>query len=378
MKLILQAASIVMLVVTTTTPTYAKYLPQKKSAARDTQGVQAKVDSLCRQFVENKKAPGLAVGVIQNGVTYIACFGKADEEKNVSVKPQTVFEIGSITKVFTAELGQILADKGQLDWNAHLKESLPAAYAPETDDGTTLLHLVTHTSGYPRLPLQLLLYIKDGCNPYTEMPEKDYHDYIIHAPGKKAPDTSRSEYSNMGFSVLANVLEYKSRKPYAQLLQDEILQKLGMAHTALVTKDTTLLATGYDEKGNKTCHWDFPIMYGAGAIRSDITDMMKFAQANLVSNSSLYPSFAATQKPIYKTTIGMIGKGWQIDTTTGARYDLGNLVWHNGGTGGFRTFIGLLPDMNAAVVVLCNQVSDEVDNLGMRILVAAGKASQAK
>jgi D-alanyl-D-alanine-carboxypeptidase/D-alanyl-D-alanine-endopeptidase len=230
------------------------------------------------------------------------------------------------------------------------------------------LSLATHTSGFPKTPRPLLDSAKNRCNPYRDMSRANYEVCIINLTGKKKPDPNNFEYSNMGFSVLANCLETKAGCRYDSLLAREIFKVLGMNRTTLDNTDTVNFATGYDKRRNETCHWDLPSFYaGCGAIRSNMSDMLKFLQANINENP-LYKPFSETQHKVYKSTmLGSVGKAWEI------RGD--NIIWHNGGTGGFRSFIGLLPDKKIGVVVLSNQESNDLDMLGFDLVTLASRVT---
>ena len=200
-----------------------------------------------------------------------------------------------------------------------------------------------------------------------------YASCIKNLSDKKNPDPKNFNYSNMGYAVLANCLESKARLPYDSLLQREILAKLGMNNTTFNT-DAANFATGYDHMGNETCHWNLPAFYaGCGALRSDIRDMLKFLQAN-VNDNPLFKSFSETQKTVYKTSaVSSFGKGWEIRTALLPGSD--SVIWHNGGTGGFKSFIGFVPGKKTGVVILSNQFNDKLDMLGFDLATLTSKVS---
>lgn len=142
-----------------------------------------------------------------------------------------------------------------------------------------------------------------------------------------------------------------------------------MNHTTTGAVNDTLFATPYDEKGTRTCHWTLPIIPGAGAIRSDMTDMLKFLQANIDNSSPLNSSFIKTHKQQVKIPTGAIGYGWHIDKVGGIFFGIPEIVWHNGGTGGFRTYMAFVPGSNRGVVVWANQANDELDGLAIEIMI---------
>lgn len=344
-------------------------------AVRDTRNLEDQVAELCQQYLQQRKSVGLAVGIIRSGQVYLQGFGQRDRTSGAQVDEYTEFEIGSITKVFTAEMAQVLADRNILHWDDLLAESLEPGCAPTTDDGTTLLSLATHTSGYPRMPKRLLDSMHHDCNPYADIKPEWYCNYIRNADDKKKPDVQKYGYSNIGFSLLANALEWKTSKKYEQLLRELICNPLGMTHTGTGRSSSNNIATGYDLRGYRTCPWDFPVMYGCGAIRSNIRDMVRFAAANL-SDQKKSASLRTTQEQVYSTGPGEgIAKGWHIDELSGKSDGIGKIIWHNGGTGGFRSYIGLVPGSRTAVVVLANQSNESLDDLAIQLLIRAVKVS---
>jgi len=347
----------------------------KLSHQPDTHNLQDRVSKVCNNYMKMSKSPGLAVGIIQGNKMYIECFGYQDRSTKVPVDSTTIFEIGSITKVFTAEIGQILVDRGVIDWKQTIYKVLPDNQAPSLDDGTRLFNLATHTSGYPRLPKFFLDSMVDPCDPYPGISEFDYWSYVRSPKEKEKPSVWAYEYSNVGFSVLGDVLEYKSKREYEVLLQEEICKPLLMKNTNLLITDSLRFATGYDEDGLKTCHWNFPVMYACGAIRSNLSDMMKFLNAQLRVSDNVSKSFAKTHTESVSFAFGGIGKAWNIDSFSARLTGSGDLIWHNGGTGGFSSYIGFLPEKQTGIVVLTNQYNPEIDRIALKMLLDAGKVS---
>ncbi len=336
---------------------------------KDTHDLQRKIEAECNKELIKKKTVGLAVGIIQGDRTYMEEFGYLDLQTHQPVDSNSIFEIGSVTKVFTSELTQILVDKGVLDWNNNIYDLLPAASKPHVNDSTTLLSLATHTSGFPRVPSLLLESIKNGCDPYSEIRLSDYDSCIKSLIGKKKANPDHYNYSNMGYGVLADCLEARTGKSFDSLLDREVFGVLGMNHTRFYATDTTNYATGYDKTGSPTCHWHFSVMRGAGGLNSNIIDMMKFLQANL-SDNILYKPFSETQTELYKVPLGGIGKGWHMDRINGV-FAGGDIIWKNGGTGGFRSYIGFIPAKKTGIVVLSNQADFDVDGVSTMLLMLA-------
>lgn len=353
------------------------YLKYRINNIPDTNNLREIVDKNAQQLIAQQKVVGMAVGIIQGEKMYMQGYGYADIAQKTPVDSSTLFEIASISKVFTTELTEILVQQKQLAWEDKVYQFIPNGYQPNKDDGTTLLHLATHTSGYPRIPKALLDKITNDCNPYATLTETDILNYVKNPQDKRVPEQSTYDYSNFGIGLLGHILEWKTGQTYEQLLEQELLSKLDMKNTGLTVKNSAKFAVSYDSMRKVTCHWDFGVLYGAGAIRSDLTDMMKFAKANLNGKTPYDTLLRSTQKPLYTTITGAAAKGWQIDDQTDLVLGIGKVVWHNGGTGGFSTFIGLIPDRNVGIVILANQadVNKEIEQMAYKLLLKAQKVT---
>lgn len=346
----------------------------KMKSIKDTHDLQDKIGKRCNEYIKEGKAPGIFVGIIQGDKVYMQGYGVMDKETKVPIDSNTIFEIGSISKVFTAEMTQLLVERGELKWEDNIINYMPAEVKMK-DDTTTLMHLATHTSGYPRLPEVWFKKLEQNeCDPYTALSIQDLYAYLSNATDKKKPSPENFDYSNIGAGLLGHIIEWKMNLSYEQMLQEMILHPLGMTNTSSVAADSTKFATGYDEKGNKTCNWNFPILYSAGAIRSNGEDMMKFLAANLKNTSPLSASFAKTQKQAVKEA--PVGLGWHIDMLNGIFARITNITWHNGGTGGFRSYIGFVPGKDRGVVIFANQSSEsDFDDMAVKIMVDAATVS---
>jgi CubicO group peptidase (beta-lactamase class C family) len=376
MRKALKVFGVILLVLFVIVAGFVLRIYYKVNHQKDTHDLQARVTRICHKYIADKKCPGLAIGIIQGDKIYVHCFGYADLASPKTVDTNTVFEIGSITKVFTAELTQVLADKGIVKWDETIYDILPSGSQPLINDYTTLLSLATHTSGYPKTPQVLLDNIKDQCNPYRDMKYEDYIGSIKNSTDKKKPDPGHYVYSNMGFSVLATCIETKTGQSYDSLLKGEILNVLEMNHTTLQCLDSGNFACAYDSKGNPACHWDLPAFYaGCGGIRSTISDMIKFLKANMNENP-LHKPFTETQQQVYRTGLNGVGKGWDIDKISGIIFGINNdIIWKNGGTGGFKSYIGLVPEKKIGVIILSNQSNEALNSLGPDLLALTAHVS---
>lgn len=352
------------------------YFYYKLRHFKDTHDLQARVDKFCNKYIADGKSVGLCVGIIQGDTVYIKGYGYTDKTTRKVPDANTIFEIGSISKVFTAEMTQLLVEQGQLQWSDSISMHLPQGVKLPVADSTTLQHLATHTSGFPRLPESWFSAMTNECDPYSTLTTQHLLDYLQHATDKRKPGPDAYDYSNLGMGLLGHILEWKTDKPYDSLLQTLICRPLGLTHTTSnYVVDTANFATGYDEQAKPTCHWQFPIIPGAGALRSDMNDMIRFLQANIRNSTALEQSLHRTQEPVAEYPGGQMGLGWHIDKTEGALLGVWDIIWHNGGTGGFRSYMGYDPATKRGIVVWANQSSDDLDVLAIKLMVFAAKVS---
>lgn len=289
---------------------------------------------------------GIVVGIVDEKGQRVIAYGKPARESGQSVDGDTVFEIGSITKVFT---GLILADmieRGEVRLDDPVSRYLPASVkVPRNDAGEiTLRQLVTHTSGLPRMSTNFSP--ADANNPYA-----DYNAELMYAflasydASKNVP--SRAEYSNLGFGLLGVALARRAGTDYETLLRTRVLDPLGMKDTAIHLTGRMLdhRASGYRQDLSSASAWDFDAYAGAGAIRSTMNDMLKFAAAELgLTHTPLDAAIRLSQAPA--GALGKQGLAWVI-------LEDGRIT-HDGMTGGFASEIVLNPARKKGVVTLSN------------------------
>ncbi|MCK6618373.1 MAG: serine hydrolase [Cyclobacteriaceae bacterium] len=322
------------------------------------------IEEKIKQRVDYQETPGIVVGIFDNGrITYHA-YGVANLASGVPVTSKTVFEIGSITKTFTTEMAALLSLQGKLSLQDKCQMYLPEAMVLPEKNGKaiTLEHLATAHSGLPRMPMNFSP--EDPANPYIDYRENDLTGFISHVELAREPG-SQYEYSNLGMGLLGFILTRIENKPYGRLVQELILQPLSMTSTWVSGQhQEQSVATGYSGiQPVKAWTWDDQsVLTGAGGLVSTAEDMMKFLTTNLQASSktsTLDKAIALTHQPRADAGKMQIGYGWHIRD--------GEIVWHNGGTGGFRSFAGFSKANNKAVVVLTNS-NTGADDLGFHLL----------
>ena len=322
------------------------------------------IEAMVQERVNRKQAVGLVVATLDRGKTKVFIAGSSGSN-SVPLGINTVFEIGSITKVFTAALLADMVARGEVRFEDPVRRFLPGFARVPTRKGKeiTLLDLATQFSGLPRLPDNL--HPKDPANPYADYTVDQLYAFLSGYTLTRDIG-ERFEYSNLGLGLLGHALALRAGKTYEQLLRERILDPLDMKDTriALSRSMRNRLAPGHDDAGVKTGNWDLPTLAGAGALRSTAADMLKFLAANLDTRATPVTKALAMTRGARRDISGpmKIGLGWQILNPFGR-----TIVWHNGGTGGYRAFIGLDPESERGAVVLSNQ-SVSSDDIGLHIL----------
>jgi serine-type D-Ala-D-Ala carboxypeptidase/endopeptidase len=321
---------------------------------------------LIKREVDNGRSPSIVVGILDENGKHVFGYGKMNLESGKTPDGNTLYEIGSITKVFTSLLLEGMAEHGELNVNDPISKYLPKNVTVPTKDGKeiTLIDLSTHSSGLSRMPNNFSP--RDNGNPFADYtPEKLYtflSSYkLTRAIGEKF------EYSNVGVGLLGHILELRAGTDYETLLRKRVCEPLKMTSTIIsfTPELKQRLATGYDENKKAVKNWDFSALTGAGAIKSTVNDLLLFSEANLgLIKTNLSSAMEEIQQIKHDTPIPdlFIGMGWHV----WARFDKA-IIWHNGGTGGYRTFIGLDTENKKAVVVLSNGTNG-VDDIGLHIL----------
>jgi CubicO group peptidase (beta-lactamase class C family) len=322
---------------------------------------------LSQRIDEFHQSVGIVVGIVSADGRKVIAHGAFEKGDPRALNGDTVFEIGSISKVFTSLLLSDMAQRGQAALTDPIAKYLPGAVKVPQRGGRqiTLQDLATHTSGLPRLPSNMKP--KDATNPYADYTVAQMYEFL--ASYELTRDIgSKYEYSNLGGGLLGHVLALRAGMDYEELLRTRVTAPLGMKDTAITLSPElkARLAIGHDAKLNPAANWDLPTLAGAGAIRSTANDLLTFLAANIgITKTPLAPAMAAMLDVRRPTgTPGLeIALGWHVLSKDNT------IVWHNGGTGGYRSFIGYDPKARIGVVVLANaETGAGVDDIGMHLL----------
>jgi len=289
--------------------------------------------------------------------------------------PRSIFEIGSITKVFTSLLLADAVRRGEVALSDPVAKYLPPEVKmPERGRAITLQDLATHTSGLPRMPDNF--QPKDPANPYADYSTDQMYQFLSRYQLTRDPGAT-VEYSNFGAGLLGHVLARRAGLDYETLVRTRVTGPLGMRHTAIALSPEmqARLAPGHSPALEPVPNWDLPTFAGAGALRSSTNDMLTFLAAALGYGSSPLDSAFATMlsiRPPPSSTAPDTALGWQI--FKGKETEV---IWHNGGTGGYRTWVGYEPRSRTGVVVLTNAgTAAGPDDIGRHLLVPSSPLLQ--
>jgi D-alanyl-D-alanine-carboxypeptidase/D-alanyl-D-alanine-endopeptidase len=340
------------------------------------------VDDLAGRAMRSGRRVGLVVGYRAGGEERVAGYGRAGPRTQdppdppAPPGPNTLFEIGSITKVFTGLLLADLAAEGVVGLDDPLARYLPATATVPSREGReiTLADLSSHAAGLPRNPKGMLRsWLRDRRNPFAGLSDEDVQQGLARTRLRRRPG-ERARYSNLGAGLLGRALATAAGQPYERLVRERVCLPLGMADTVVdpTGDQAARLAVGHTRRGRPVPPFEVPALPGAGALRSTAADMLRFLAANIdPADTPLAAQLERVQRPRVRMGRGVqVGLGWLIVRSPEPN---GPMLWHNGGTSGFRSFAAVLRDRGIAVVVLSNSARS-VDRLGLRLVRALATA----
>ncbi|NPA36534.1 MAG: beta-lactamase family protein, partial [Chlorobi bacterium] len=293
-------------------------------------------------FPENTQ---IAIAVITNGKVNYYGLKRGNDTISTIDNSDNVFEIGSITKVFTSTLLANFIVNGKIKPDDNINDYLNIPF--NNDIKISFLSLANHTSGLPRLPSNLDLTKADPENPYKDYTEQDLKEYLTKF--LEVQDKGKYRYSNLGAGLLGYTLSRIGNTDYENLLQKMIFSKYDMHNsTSDINKIKGNPVKGLSSNGKEVPNWDFSVLAGAGGIFSTAEDMAKFAAAQF---DTLNTETALTREITFEVNKDMaVGLGWHI-----LRSRSENLwYWHNGGTGGYSSSMVIDTKTKNGIIVLSN------------------------
>jgi len=316
---------------------------------------------LAKRIDQQKQAVGIVVGVIEPNGRRVVAYGNLANGDPRTLDGDTIFEIGSVSKVFTSLLLADMVNRKEVTLDDPAAKYLPEhVRMPERNGRSiTLLDLSTHRSALPSMP-------------GNQKPEANYtiDDLYRFLSGYTLPRDpgSEYEYSNLGAGLLGHLLACRAGTDYESLIRNRIAQPLSMLDTGITLSSSMnqRMAVGHNAMLTPVANSDLPTPFaGAGALRSSVNDMLTFLQAFLgYRESPLAPAMKAmleVRRPAGQATIGL---GWITMLAHGRE-----IVGHNGATAGFRSFAGYDPQKRIGVVILSNASTPTgIDDIGFHLL----------
>jgi CubicO group peptidase (beta-lactamase class C family) len=318
-----------------------------------------------RARVAARYTVGIVVGIVDSAGARYAAEGTTAISGGQPVNERSMYEIGSITKVFTALSLADMVRRGEVALDDPVQGLLPAGSVVPSRNGKqiTLRLLSAQRSGLPRMPTNFAP--RDEHNPFADYDAAHLLDFLRGDTLARDPG-ERYEYSNVGVGLLGFALARRGHESYEAMVTRRVLSPLHMNSTMVtLTPDARArLAHGHDGE-HEAANWDLDALAGAGALRSDAVDMASFLAAAMgLRATPLDSAFALTEQT--QADAGSpamdIGLGWHIMKRPTMR-----IVWHNGGTGGYRSFIGFDPARKIGVVVLSNS-TQSADDVGFHTI----------
>ena len=287
----------------------------------------------------------ISIAIIKDGkVNYYGINNKNDTISTVNNK-KSVFEIGSISKVFTSTILANFVIDEKINLNDNINGYLKTSFNNDTE--ISFINLANHTSGLPRLPSNLDLTKVNPENPYKEYKEKELEEYLTKH--LELLNKEKFQYSNLGAGLLGYTLSKIENTTYENLLQNKIFSKFNMYNsTSDINKIKGNLVKGLNNEGNDVPNWEFSVLAGAGAIFSTVEDLSQFAISQFDNSNK---ELKLTRKKTFEVNENLdIGLGWHILKSQSKNF----WYWHNGGTGGYSSSMVIDENTKNGIIILSN------------------------
>lgn len=338
--------------------------------------LEKELEEIVSPYMKNRPNLKLTIGMVKEGERAIFSKGKLKgyEERD----PENIlYEIGSISKVFTASLLAKAITEKRVDLDDSIVQYIPTLAQNKTlnQNPVTLRHLTTHTTGLPSIPFKFALNIlfskEKRKNPYLYFTDNDLLHFLENY--KFGSKRSSFKYSNLGVGLLGYILSKVYKNDYESIIQAELCKPLNLKNTTihLSSNQKLNLVPGFDQKNRKVSNWDFNSLEGAGALRSTIKDQLIFLENHMEPDRDEFNRMLSkTHQILLEEKKISVGMNWIIDKEK-------NIIWHNGGTGGYSSFMGFNKGKKRGIVILSNYTpsfskDQSVDNIGFGLLELLG------
>jgi CubicO group peptidase (beta-lactamase class C family) len=308
---------------------------------------KSQTDLIANTLSEFPNNSEIAIGIINSKEVFFYGLKRTNDTIKIIDNYDSVFEIGSITKVFTTQLLLVLLEEKKIK---NLDESI-MPYLGFTIKGNPIItfrQLANHTSGLPS-NLNASIFNTDASNPYKNWDKEKLIQYFEKEVKLDSPPGEKYQYSNVGMALLAYIISIMESKEYEKLLQEHILKPLQMERST-TQRDLVqdYLVHGYNWKGKPTANWDMAEMTGAGAVLSNVNDLSKYLIWNLNALNDQLALMKQSTKFINENL--EIALGWHIIKNKTQK----PFLWHNGGTGGYKSSMAINLNNETGIIILTN------------------------
>jgi beta-lactamase class C len=329
-------------------------------ALEDLRQADEMIKSIVKLYMERKEIPGMTLGVVYGKQSNIYNFGFADLDLKTPVTQDTIFDLASITKVFTSTALALEIQNGKMTLKDPVTKFLSISNQNEGLSKVTLLDLATHTSSLPRVPPSLRQGEKYSSRKLMYYLEQWMPSY---------PVGTKFLYSNLGFGVLGYAIGNVNSQTYEDAIKDLITQPLGMTSTFIKIPSESFkqYAQGYSKEGNPVPPLPINAWPGGGALHSTSKDMLQFLKANLGVRGppDLLKAMIFAQQPFFKVSDSLtMGLGWQRVERNGFL-----IIDKNGGVPGFSTYMGMIPEKKLGLVLMVNKGKGGSTGIGRLLLL---------
>jgi len=310
------------------------------------------IDSLVQEQMRRGSSPALSIGLFTNGTVRYYNYGETAKDNRKLPTAATLYEIGSITKTFTATLLADAVRRGRMSLADPVSKYLPSLKKSLSYNGVdvTIRDLANHTSAIPRMPSNFPESTDPG-DPYRSYTAAMMMEFLDTLKLTRTPGTVY-EYSNLAMALLGYIIQKVEGQSFDNLVAKTIINPLGMKSTRqkLLRADSARFAPGYDAEGRLTPAWNFDVFAPAGALRSTTTDLILYGRAQLKAPSSnLKKDIELTHAVTFEKDGQKLGLGWHYLNREGA-----SMLAHTGGTGGYSSYLVINREKGWVIVALTN------------------------
>lgn len=306
----------------------------------------------------------VSVTILDNGeVKYYGAIRKANRIVPIE-NQESVFEIGSITKVFTSTVLAALVTEGEIALKDTINHYYP--YSFRKGESLTFESLANHSSGLPRLPFNMDLL--NRTNPFKSYDDERLKNYLEDLMRIQESNKNTYVYSNLGAGLLGHTLGLSQEMQFQDLLKKKVFDPYEMTNSFSSNEGLNArIVKGINEAGEEVSNWDFDVLFGAGGMLSTTEDLSKFAFAQFNAEDK---ALALTRKETFVVDENIsVGLGWHL-----LKQKNGSLFhWHNGATGGYTSSMTLDVESEKGVIILSNisafhSKSSKIDELGFALM----------